>query len=81
MKSSMRNGIILLITFASAAYASHKNQPEESVLLLWGFLAFIGSIIVFQFLPGISLFSGMIKGLFGGHEQDSDYAPLAKGKE
>ena len=71
----------MFVTLIGAAIASNQNQPEESVLLLWVFLGFVGAIVLFQILPGFKLFLTLLKDSFGSSSQDSDYSALPEGKE
>jgi len=54
----------LTITGTQALAASGAANPEGMSLLATFFLAFGALIILFQFLPGIALFMGMLKGIF-----------------
>lgn len=66
MKKTVKNTVLLLLIFVATAHASLTIPAEETGLLMWAFIAFVGLILTFQLIPGLALFSGMIKGLFAG---------------
>ena len=39
--------------------------------MMWLFLGFLALVVVLQMVPGVALFVGMIKGLFGSASRDS----------
>jgi len=47
-----------------AAFAAETAQHESSSLLLILFVGFFALIVVFQLVPAILMFGGMVKGLF-----------------
>ena len=64
MKNTLRNTLIALITFSSsAAYAAGNGSAGEGSLLLSLFIGFFALIVVFQLVPAVILFVGMVKGL------------------
>lgn len=63
MKNTLRNTLIALITFSSSAYASGSGSTGEGNLLLSLFIGFFALIVVFQLVPAVILFVGMVKGL------------------
>lgn len=69
MKNTFKNATILLLTLATTAHASLNIQAGETGLLMWVFMAFVGLIIAFQLVPGVTLFISMIKSLFADHGQ------------
>lgn len=69
MKNTLKNAMILLLTLATAAYASSNTQAEGSGLMIWIFMGFVGLVIALQLVPGLMLFTGMIKGLFTEQEE------------
>jgi len=58
MKNTLRNTLIALITFSSPAFAAGNGGSGEGNLLLSLFM-----IVVFQLVPAVILFVGMVKGL------------------
>jgi hypothetical protein len=64
MKNIIRNTLIILSCFSSAAYAAVDAGPEGGSFLLTLFIGFFALIIVFQLVPATILFFGMLKGLF-----------------
>ncbi len=63
MKNTLRNTLIALITFSSSAYAAGNGGSGEGNLLLSLFIGFFALIVVFQLVPAVILFVGMVKGL------------------
>ena len=53
-----------LLMAASYAHASSGASADEGSFLVTMFLAFGAIIIVFQLIPGLVLFSSMVKALF-----------------
>lgn len=64
MKNIIRNTLIILSCFSSAAYAATDAGTEGGSFLLTLFIGFFALIIVFQLVPAVILFFGMLKGLF-----------------
>jgi len=54
----------LMITGTQALASADGANPEGMGLLATFFIAFAVLILLFQFLPGIALFVGMLKGIF-----------------
>ncbi len=63
MKNTLRNTLIALITFSSSAYAATEGAGEGSLLLSL-FIGFFALIVVFQLVPAVILFVGLVRGLF-----------------
>ncbi len=63
MKNTLRNTLIALITFSSPAFAAGSGNTGEGNLLLSLFIGFFALIVVFQLVPAVILFVGMVKGL------------------
>lgn len=69
MKTIIATALSLLIT-ATKVLANGKTENGEGLsLLATFFIAFGILIILFQLLPGLMLFGGMIKGLFSSAEK------------
>lgn len=66
MRNTIKNAIVMLLTLATTAHASLSIQSGETGFLMWVFVAFVGLIITFQLVPGLTLFAGMIKELIAG---------------
>jgi len=65
----------LCILFLSGVYASSARAADmanegSSSLLLTLFLGFFALIVVFQLVPAVLLFGGMLKGLFSRQNKD-----------
>lgn len=71
MKAIVRNSLIALFTFSTAAFAANGAGDTEGGLLLSLFIGFFALVLVFQIVPAFLLFVGMIRGLFS---QDSKEA-------
>jgi len=63
MKDILRNSLIALFTFSSAAFAASGVDDGQGGFLLSLFMGFFALIIAFQIVPAFLLFVGMIKGL------------------
>jgi len=79
MKATMKLMVLALVGNASMAWAAN-GQEAETGLGTFIFLGFFALIVVFQAVPGLILFSAMLKGLFasvpveaaaaGNHEEN-----------
>ena len=67
MKTILFSAFVLLLGFASSAFAAAEADGGGSMLLFL-FLGFFALIIVFQLVPAVILFYGMLKGLFAKDE-------------
>lgn len=56
----------------SPAFAADSAAGGSSSLLLTLFLGFFALIVVFQLVPAVLLFSGMVKGLFSGQNKEKE---------
>lgn len=63
MKGIIRNSLIALFTFSSAAFAASGADDGQGGFLLSLFIGFFALIIVFQIVPAFLLCVGMVKGL------------------
>jgi len=61
---------------ASTAFAADSTADGSSSLLLTLFLGFFALIVVFQLVPAVLLFSGMVKGLFSGQGKEKESLDL-----
>ncbi len=68
---TMRILLSMVVGGASAAYAATGAPSEGAGLLTYCFVGFFAMIIVFQCVPAMILFAGMIKGLFSPQEKTS----------
>lgn len=64
MKKPLKNMTLLFLALVTTAQAASDVQAVEAGLLVWGFIAFAGLIVINQLIPGLILFFGMLKGLF-----------------
>jgi hypothetical protein len=64
MKIISATTLSLMITGTQALASAGGQNPEGIGLLATFFLAFGALIILFQFLPGLTLFAGILKGIF-----------------
>lgn len=73
MKNTLRNTLIALITFSSTTFAaaSSNGNAGEGSLLLSLFIGFFALIVVFQLVPAVLMFIGMIKGLAGKNSKEA----------
>ncbi len=68
MKSIVINTLLLLACFASSSFAA-ESSPEGGSFLLTLFIGFFALIVVFQLVPAVILFFGMLKGLFAREQK------------
>ncbi|QEM68705.1 hypothetical protein FO488_11420 [Geobacter sp. FeAm09] len=61
----------LMITAARAMAAGGGSEGEGMGLLATFFIAFGILIVLFQFIPGVMLFVGMVKGIFSASDEKS----------
>lgn len=54
----------LLLGSASNALAASGAENDGTGLFFWIFLGFGAMVVAFQFFPGMTMFFGMLKGLF-----------------
>ncbi len=59
----------MLISSTSAVHAATSAQGEGTGILTYLFLGFFALIIVFQLVPAMILFAGMMKGLFANQKK------------
>lgn len=70
MKAIVRNCLIALFTFSSAAFAANGAGDTEGGFLLSLFIGFFALILVFQIVPAFLLFVGMIRGLISQDDKE-----------
>lgn len=80
MKAAIRNGTVMALSITTAAYASNGVESSGVSLLMWIFFFFVGCIIVMQLVPGMTLFFGMLKGIFSTLKRE-EVVTKAKGNE
>ena len=77
MKNIIRNFILACVVLGSSAsvvLAAPAEEGQGGSLLLTLFIGFFALIVVFQLVPAVLLFIGIVKGLFSrehGVEQKS----------
>jgi hypothetical protein len=80
MKTVYATVLSLMITGTQALAAGGGSEGEGLSLLATFFIAFGVLIIMFQFVPGIMLFVGMLKGLFSSAEKKQHEAVVENGE-
>lgn len=80
MKTSIQSIALQLLLWVPAASAAGSGEPGGSNLMMWLFLGFLALVVVLQMVPGVTLFIGMVKGLFSSSKQQSTVAS-AKGEK
>jgi len=68
---TMRMLISMMAGSASVAFAAAETQGSEMGILTYLFIGFFAVVIVFQLVPAMVLFVGMVKGLFSRQQQKS----------
>ncbi len=66
---AMKLIVPMVMSTTSAAYAATSTQSEDAGILTYLFIGFFALIIVFQLVPAMILFVGMVKGLFASTEK------------
>lgn len=74
MKAMSAALLSLMITATQALASAGEANPEGIGLLATFFIAFGVLIILFQFIPGIALFVGMLKGIFSSAKKPAEEA-------
>jgi hypothetical protein len=74
MKTLYATVIALLITGTQALASGGGGDGESMSLLATFFIAFAVMVVLFQFIPGLMLFGGMLAALFKSSEKKSDEA-------
>lgn len=69
MKTLIIQTTLLLLAGTPPAFAA-DGAGSEGKLLLFLFLSFGALIIVFQCIPGLMMFVGLLKGLFGPRREE-----------
>jgi hypothetical protein len=64
VKPILNKLVVLALCFAPSAYAASGAEHEGTGIFFWLFIGFAAMVIAFQFIPGLMMFLGMIKGLF-----------------
>jgi len=70
--------VSLLITATRAMAMGGAGESEGLGLLATFFIAFGILVVLFQFIPGIMLFAGMLKGLFSAGDAKPHETVAAK---
>lgn len=65
MKTALTTLCFSLSLLAAPALASEAARTEANPVVVALFLGLLGTIILFQLIPGLLLFVTMLKGLFG----------------
>jgi hypothetical protein len=68
---TLRILLSMVVGSASVVYATTAVPSEGAGLLTYFFVGFFAMIIVFQLVPAMVLFAGMVKGLFSHAEKTS----------
>lgn len=80
MKTVYATVLSLVITGTQALASGGSSEGEGLSLLATFFIAFGVLIIMFQFVPGIMLLFGMLKGLFSSTEKKPSEAVVENGE-
>jgi uncharacterized membrane protein len=70
MKNTLR-ALITLLALSSTVYAAGTTGAGGGNLLLTMFIGFFTLIVVFQLVPAVLLFIGMVKGLTGKETKEA----------
>lgn len=72
MKALTGQVMVILSAMSTAAYASAGTESGGGSIMIWLFFGLFACIILLQFIPGMTLFVGMMKGIFSGMEKKSE---------
>ena len=64
MKKLSGNVLLALAAGTTSAYAATGAEASAPGFLTIAFLSFLAAIIVIQFIPGLILFFGLLRGIF-----------------
>lgn len=64
MRTLLRSLLFAFAGGGTVAYAAESAQNGEGGFLLFVFLGFFALIILFQLIPGLAMFWGIMKGVF-----------------
>ena len=78
MKKIIQNTLFVLLLFVSSvpAFAEEVAREDNSMMLVYVFLATCGLIIFLQLIPVFTLVYGLIKGIFSKKEEEVKPAPV-----
>ena len=79
MKNFMGKVLLALAAGTTTAYAAAGAESTGPGFLTIAFLGFLAVIIAIQFIPGLILFFGMLRGIFSATEKKK-VAPALGGK-
>ncbi len=68
---TLRILLSMAVGSASVVYATTAAPSESTGFLTYCFVGFFAMIVVFQLMPAMVLFAGMVKGLFSRPEKSS----------
>ncbi len=71
MKNTLR-ALITLLAFSSTVYAAGTTGAGGGNLLLTLFIGFFALIVVFQLVPAVILFIGIVRGLLGKESKKAE---------
>lgn len=78
MKTVIKNNLVtlLLLLTATSAFAEAGAREDNSMTLVYLFLAICGLIISLQLIPVFMLMYGLVKGVFSKKEEVAKPAPV-----
>ncbi|MCW8859919.1 MAG: hypothetical protein OQK50_02280 [Deltaproteobacteria bacterium] len=77
MKKIVQNNLfaLVLLTISVPAFAEAGAREDNSMMLVYVFLATCGLIIFLQLIPVFTIVYGLIKGMFSKKEEEIKPAP------
>lgn len=78
MKKIIQNTLFVLLLFVSSVpvFAEEVVREDNSMMLVYVFLATCGLIIFLQLIPVFTLVYGLIKGIFSKKQEEVKPAPV-----
>lgn len=80
MKALMSSATAVLLAISTAAHASSGAESGGGSLMIWLFFGLVGCIIILQFIPGMTLFLGMLKGMFSAMDKKTEATEKVHGR-
>lgn len=79
MRALMGSATAVLLAISTAAYASSGAESGGGSIMIWLFFGLVGCIIILQFVPGMTLFFGMLKGIFSELDKKNQETEKVRG--
>lgn len=78
MRTLMRSLLFAFAGGGTVAYAAESAQSGEGGFLLFVFLGFFALVILFQLVPGLAMFWGILKGVFSSPSKGESHETVVE---